>query len=279
MKILTLVLSLGLLLAALACAAPVPTPIPTPTPVPTATPDIPATVTARLAAIPTATPYPTLTPWPTATPRPTHTPYPTPTTVPTATPYPTSTPYPTPTALPTYTPYPTATPDIRYQVVTPTPEPTRGPLTDWQKHSPRTFYSISLPSEFVKGADVPFDNIHSWGVVVYGASEYLVTVAIDDFPNAALREDLVGMASLTFLGKSAYSGYYIDVLSFAEISPTVLRGSYRMTGNTGYCDMRVDALFVRGDEHTYRVAVAVCESIRWKYGEDFPDRVLNSFTY
>ena len=127
MKILTLVLSLGLLLATLACAAPVPTPIPTPTPVPTATPNIPATVTARVAAIPTATPYPTLTPWPTATPRPTLTPW------------------------PTHTPYPTVTPDIRYEIVTPTPEPTLGPLANWVTHSFRSV-SISLPFEFTGGS-------------------------------------------------------------------------------------------------------------------------------
>lgn len=115
-KILASILALLLAALALACAAPAPTPIPTPTPVPTATPDIPATVTARAAAIPTATPYPTLTPWPTATPRPTATPYPmatprpTHTPYPTATPRPTHTPYPPPTARPTATPYPTYTP-------------------------------------------------------------------------------------------------------------------------------------------------------------------------
>lgn len=64
---------------------------------PTATPDIPATVTARMAAIPTATPYPTFTPYPTATAYPTYTPYPTPT----PTPRPTATPRPTPTPIPT----------------------------------------------------------------------------------------------------------------------------------------------------------------------------------
>lgn len=104
---------------------------------PPATPDIPATVEARLSQVPTATPYPTGTPWPThtpyptATPRPTHTPYPTPTEVPTATPYPTPTalptytPYPTATAYPTYTPYPTPTPTPR---PTSTPWPTRTPI-------------------------------------------------------------------------------------------------------------------------------------------------------
>ena len=102
--------------AALACAPPPPTPIPT------ATPDIPATVTAQVAAVPTATAYPTNTPHPTVTPRPTVTPdptntprptytlYPTPTAVPTAPPYPTNTPYPTVTPRPTYSPRPTYTP-------------------------------------------------------------------------------------------------------------------------------------------------------------------------
>ena len=114
-KTLASVLTLLMGALVLACAAPVPTPIPTPTPVPTATPDIPATVAARVAAIPTATPYPTATPWPTATPRPTVTQYPTATPRPTHTPYPTatvlptSTPYPPPTARPTHTPYPRAT--------------------------------------------------------------------------------------------------------------------------------------------------------------------------
>ena len=131
LKILASVLALLMGALALACAAPVPTPIPTPTPLPTATPDIPATVAARVAAIPTATPYPTATPWPTATPRPTVTPYPTATPQPTHTPYPTatvlptSTPYPTPTARPTPTPYPRAT---WYPANTPYPTPTATPL-------------------------------------------------------------------------------------------------------------------------------------------------------
>ena len=107
-------------LTAVACAQPAPMP----------TPNIPATVEARLSQVPTATPYPT------ATPRPTHTPYPTPTARPTATAYPTATPrptytrYPTPTHLPTYTPYPTATayPTYTpYPTPTPTPRPTAAP--------------------------------------------------------------------------------------------------------------------------------------------------------
>ena len=109
-----LVCLLILALAVIACAPAAPP----------ATPNIPATVTARLSAIPTATPYPTFTPYPTPTKVSTATPYPT------ATPLPTATPYPTPTALPTYTPYPTATayPTYTpYPTPTPTPRPTSTP--------------------------------------------------------------------------------------------------------------------------------------------------------
>ena len=73
---------------------PTETPMPTPTPVPTATP--------------APTPVLTATPVPTATLVPTATPAPTP--VPTATPIPTATPAPTPTPVPVPTPYPTETP-------------------------------------------------------------------------------------------------------------------------------------------------------------------------
>ena len=77
------------------------------------TPDIEATVTAMvealptqalpptLAALPTYTPPPFATPYPTLEPLPTHTPYPT------LGPLPTYTPQPTAETLPTYTPYPT----------------------------------------------------------------------------------------------------------------------------------------------------------------------------
>ena len=94
-------------------------------PAPAATPDIKATVTAMVEAIPTQTPYPTSTASPTYTPAPTYTavpPYPTYTPASPATPYPTYTPaptaepYPTLAPLPTHTPVPTATPY-------PTPEP------------------------------------------------------------------------------------------------------------------------------------------------------------
>lgn len=67
-----------------------PTPLPTRTPIPTATPS-PA---------PTRTPVPTSTPTPTRTPIPTATPAPTKTPIPTSTPVPTRTPVPTPTATP-----------------------------------------------------------------------------------------------------------------------------------------------------------------------------------
>lgn len=85
------------------------------TPVPTATPNIDATVEARLAA--------TVAAMPTATPVPTNTPIPTPTPVPTATPTPTATPRPTPTRFAARTPRPTAT-----RGPTNTPRPTNTPL-------------------------------------------------------------------------------------------------------------------------------------------------------
>ena len=116
-------LILGIVLSA--CTAP-----------PEPTPDLPATVTARvtarLAEIPTATPeptstpYPTITPYPTPTPTPTATPYPTATPTQTSTPRPTATPRLTSTPNPTNTPRPTATPTPR-PTATPTPRPTATP--------------------------------------------------------------------------------------------------------------------------------------------------------
>jgi hypothetical protein len=68
------------------------------------TPNIDATVEAKvgvaLAKVPTVTPIPTATPVPTPTPIPTATPMPTPTPIPTATPVPTPTPIPTATPVP-----------------------------------------------------------------------------------------------------------------------------------------------------------------------------------
>ena len=95
-------------------------------PAPAATPDIKATVTAMVEAIPTQTPYPTSTASPTYTPVPTYTavpPYPTYTQASPATPYPTYTPAPTAEPYPTYTPAPTHTP-----APTATPYPTPEPL-------------------------------------------------------------------------------------------------------------------------------------------------------
>ena len=267
-------LFLAMLIAALAlaCAAPVPTPIPT------ATPDIPATVTARIAALPTATPYPTLTPWPTATPRPTVTPYPTPTAVPTATPYPTSTPYPTPTALPTYTPYPTATPDIRYQVVTPTPEPTPGPLADWVTHSSYDV-SISMPLGFIPG----YSNMDTDGyfTLEYEATGQVAGAAVVGLPyDSTSRLDLYGTADwmLEYISQNYTAG---EVLSFQKINTNALLALYRVYHNTGrYCNGTYKVLFTQVDGgYTYAAYVFWCDHVRWKYGEDFADRVLNSFTY
>lgn len=235
------------LVAALACAAPPP---PTATPIPTATPDIPATVTARVSAIPTATAYPTSTPYPTATPAPTYTPYPTP------------------------TPVPTATPDIRYRVVTPTPAPTLGPLANWLTYSPRSSWTISIPDEFVQ-----YDDQEGFALFAVPDGRFTFQVVIEYEPNQDIYSDLFGVAG-NFLDSSNFEGHLIDILSFQELSGTVLRGSYRMTNDPAQgCDSRVDALFARGKTYTYVVAVLICESERWRYGEEFADRVLNSFTY
>ena len=101
------------------------------------TPDIEATVTAMvealptqpppptLAALPTYTPAPSATPRPTLEPLPTYTPYPTLEPLATLEPLPTHTPLPTLEPLPTYTPYPTPTTPM--PTATPTPRPTRSP--------------------------------------------------------------------------------------------------------------------------------------------------------
>ena len=132
-------ISLALLaIAVMACTAqatPIPAPSPTPTvvPIPTATPDIEATVAARLQAtikaLPTATAIPT----------PTTTPVPTPTAVPTPTPRATSTPTPTPTPTPAPTPTPTATP---------TPEPTATPTA--------AVPTPTIPMSSYRSAQYPF---------------------------------------------------------------------------------------------------------------------------
>ncbi len=127
MRLFLSLLVLGIVFSA--CTAPEPTP------------DLPATVTARVTARlaeistataePTSTTYPTFTPSPTPTPTPTpvptETPYPTATPSPTFTPQPTATPRPTSTPYPTITPKPTATPTPQ-PTATPTPRPTATPI-------------------------------------------------------------------------------------------------------------------------------------------------------
>ena len=83
------------------------------------TPDVEATVTAMVEALPTQPPAPTLAALPTYTPVPTATAYPTYTPPPSATPYPTLEPLATLEPPPTHTPYPTQTPLPTY-----TPQPT-----------------------------------------------------------------------------------------------------------------------------------------------------------
>ena len=256
-------LFLALLVAALAlaCAAPVPTPIPTPTP------NIPATVTARVAAIPTATPYPTLTPWPTATPRPT------------VTPYPTATPRPTLTPWPTHTPYPTVTPDIRYEIVTPTPEPTLGPLANWVTHSFRSV-SIDLPFEFTGGDTTRPNESPGFWFHSYSIAHDVAIINVDGYANSVTTQDLYGVADIWLDTVDEYLYDEAAVMRFEQVSPNVLQVFYRVTSYAPqYCDGQYKARFFRGDTHAYAVTVFWCNSVGWKYGEDFADRVLNSFTY
>ena len=216
--------------------------------------------------MPTPTAYPTNTPYPTGTPQPTYTPYPTPTAVATATPYPTN------------TPYPTATPDVRYVEVTPTPEPTLGPLENWQEHSPRPYYSIHLPSDFSKNVDYPEDLRH-WGRVKYSLASNRVQVLIDDgsHPDDA---DLHGVAGSWL--RERYNDYaFVRTLRFDESSiANALRVSYVAEGQVeGYCDVTYHVLLVRGETRTYMVRIVICDSARWKYDDEFAERLLNSFTW
>ena len=280
MKILPLVLSLGLLLAALACAAPVPTPIPTPTPVPTATPDIPATVTARLAALPTATPYPTLTPWPTATPRPTHTPYPTPTAVPTATPYPTSTPYPTPTAVPTATPYPTSTPyptPTALPTYTPYPTPTPnypiGPNGERWQEVAFGDGSLALPAEWeILKYGSPTDD--EYGLAIYGDPGGGTSLIVDFVYEDYIPDTLTGARNFWWTSLQRQ-----DPGSLSIKSTDVKSNSVRMViarRRSTYC---AGTLYAELRQYRYgevRVLLDVCDYAAWRYNAEFADYVLAS---
>ena len=155
-----------------------------------------------------------------------------------------------------------------------------GPLSDWQVHSPRSHYTIQLPSDFTKRQDRPWDS-EFWGLVEYFSPSNSVAIVIEDGPNHLIEEDLFDVAGQWLNRYYSTGGYLFDIQSFQSLSKSnsVLRGSYRMFGNRTACDLKVDALFVRGETHTYRVRVSVCDSARWKYDAEFADRVLNSFTY
>ena len=154
-----------------------------------------------------------------------------------------------------------------------------GPLANWQVHSTRSTYTIQLPSEFSKEVDQPFYN-DRWGYVSFSIPNSLVIIDIDYAPSGSLIYlDLFGVAG-SWLEEPVFDSYTVDTLSFKALSDTVARGSYRMTNNTqGYCDAEYQVLFVRDESHIFRISVSVCDSARWKYGADFADRVLNSFTY
>ena len=97
------------------------------------TPNLDATIEAKVQAAikaqPTGTPYPTYTPVPTYTPLPTPTTTPVPTDIPLPKPTSKPTPTPVPTTIPTPTPVPTASPTpIPVPTTIPTPEPTYTPI-------------------------------------------------------------------------------------------------------------------------------------------------------
>lgn len=207
---------------------------------------------------------------------------------PTATPVPTATPdipatvaaaiaaKPTPTAYPTYTPYPTHTPRP-----TLAPTPTLGPLDTWKSHSPHQTYAIQLPREFRYTLGLPYDDNH-WGFAHFDAHDYSVEVRITDGPIGNLVNlDLPRIAS-AWARQPLYSDYFVvDVVDFRIVSPTEARGSYRMTRYAGnhQCDPDHHVMFVRTDSHVFRVSISMCDSVRWKYDDEFIERVLNSFTW
>ena len=281
------ILAILSLAAAMACAQPIPT----------ATPNIPATVEARLSQVPTATPYPT------ATPRPTLTPYPTPTARPTATAYPTATPrptytlYPTPTPLPTYTPYPTATayPTYTpYPTPTPTPRPTATPRPTptprpsptptpfaWRSHSPFPYYSITLPADWRKQVQ---ESEPAGSANISG--NYTL------FQSADIKADVT---IYTFFARDGWpSGFGISemadiqldrdepgfqIISLTSVSSTTKRSQYRYEGTGEGCDVEGQALHILVSRYSFEVLVEVCRSWVRKYDDAFVNRVLESFTY
>ena len=305
-----LFLALPLLLIgslALACAAPAPTPIPTPTLVPTATPDIPATVTARVDALPTATAYPTLTPYPALTRVPTTTPYPTGTPRPTLTPqptptaWPTYTPYPTPTALPTYTPYPTPTPRPTYTpyptptsiptptptpapTPTPTPRPTATPRPTptpipWITHWPRSQYQIQLPADWVKSVDQDSSDGDVSGVLFRAPDRKASIYVFSSFAREGWCSG-VTVKEIARIGVSIRDdepGFRI--ISISKVSSRVARSRYRYSGGYRYCDINGHGLHIFIPNYFLFVLIEVCDNAVGKYDTAFVERVFEGFTY
>ena len=249
--------------AMLACAAPVPTPIPTATLVPTATPDIPATVTAQVAAFPTATPYPTYTPEPTATPYPTYTPEPT------ATPY------------PTHTPEPTATPTVA-KVAIPTPTVALGAGITWRTREVKDGVTITLPPEFVpKGLYPGSDAIPGAWTFVYKPPSASGLIQVEKIPNHAFPTDLTAAVN-SYRQHLHESGHYyaVDIFMLQGGDPLpFIKAEFRVEGIGEQCDGGHKALFIRGAHSHYVVGVSWCHYAKWKYGAAFADRVFTAFVY
>ena len=272
-------------LAAMACAQPIPT----------ATPDIPATVEARLSQVPTATPYPT------ATPRPTLTPYPTPTARPTATAYPTATPrptytlYPTPTPLPTYTPYPTATayPTYTpYPTPTPTPRPTATPRPTptamptatprptatptpqwrWVKKNPKPYYSIDVPSDWSEAYSSD-DYVAFAAPQDQGTIEVFSTYAEYGWVEGFTAADLAAAHLSTQEDEPGYR-----LITTYRVSSTVQRSHYQYDGGV-YCDIVGFGLHILLAKRNYLVRIEICDFARGTYDDDFVNRVFSGLSY
>ena len=253
-------LTIGLLaliaIAALACESTTPT-VPT-TSIPT--PDIEATVQARVAAtvaaqsmphpsptiaptVPTP-PMPTLTPipLPTATPTPTLAPSPSPTIYPSPTPTPTLAPLPSPTIYPSPTPTPTLAP-LPPPTVYPTPTPTPAPSPTPTPTIPPTSTPIPTPS----GGDTTPPEITgvtlapSMVNVTTGDATITFTVRITDdlsgFGSGALvftspsvsQTRLVNFSPRELTSGSPTDGIYRGRLSLPRFSES---GTWRLTRAT-----------------------------------------------